>query len=453
MRHPRAGTPHRGPRELVDPAVVRARVLLTGLFGLNGLMYASQLARLPSIRDALEVSPAQLGLMLLAASVGSLGTILVAGAIVTRFGARAALTAAALGFLASYVLLGLGTHLAHVPLVLAGFLLSGASFAVGNVPLNVESSRIERRYGRTILPQFHAAFSIGAVVGSLLGAGAAGLGMTVLTQFLLVAAVCTGVRLWSIPSVVLDRSADEIAAAELAVSGARALPAAATGDESAEPTVQEIAGPPVSRFRAALGSWTERRTLLIGLIVFAAALSEGSAYDWLSIAVVDGFAQTEAVGGVAFGLFVGAMTAMRLAGTRLIDRYGGVTVLRLSGVVSVVGLLLFGFAPRFEVAAAGIVLWGFGAALAIPIGIAAVSEEPLKAAGRVAVVSAFSSIASLAAPPLLGFAAEHVGIRHALVLIVVGMVISVTLSRQVAPTRTATVADEARGRAPEEVPA
>lgn len=81
-------------------------------------------------------------------------------------------------------------------------------------------------------------------------------------------------------------------------------------------------------------------------------------------------------------------------------------------------------------------LWGFGAALAVPVGIAAASDEPLRAASRVSVVSAFASMASLAAPPLLGLAAEAMGARHALVLIVAAMVLSVLLARQVTPLRT-----------------
>ncbi len=105
-------------------------------------------------------------------------------------------------------------------------------------------------------------------------------------------------------------------------------------------------------------------------------------------------------------------------------------VLRVSGVASIVGLALFGAAPSFVLAVVGVALWGAGAALAYPIGIAAASDDPLKAPSRVSVVSAFSSTASIAAPPLLGFAAEHLTTRYALTLIVVGLVVSVLLSAQ-----------------------
>jgi MFS family permease len=192
------------------------------------------------------------------------------------------------------------------------------------------------------------------------------------------------------------------------------------------------------RIGSALGAWREPRTLLVGVVVLAAAFSEGAANNWLSLAVVDGFTTSESVGGAVLGLFVASMTAVRLLGTRLLDRFGRVAVLRASGATSTVGLLTFGFAPSLPLAGVGVVLWGLGAALAVPVGIAAASDDPTRAAGRVAVVSAFASMASLVAPPVLGLAAEHVGARHALVLIVAAMLTSVAVSRTVAPQASGT---------------
>jgi len=107
-------------------------------------------------------------------------------------------------------------------------------------------------------------------------------------------------------------------------------------------------------------------------------------------------------------------------------------VLRASGVVSMVGLLLFGFGPTLAVSAVGVVLWGFGAALAVPVGIAAASDDPLKAAARVSVVSAFASMSSLVAPPVVGLLAESIGARQTLTGITVFVVLSILLSKHVA---------------------
>ncbi|MFD6091748.1 MFS transporter [Oerskovia sp. NPDC060338] len=410
-------------RPALDPGLSRARWSLLGIFLLNGITMSSWLARIPSVRDALGMTPKGLGFVLLAGAVGALLTVTLAGPIVNRFGGRAAMLASTGFFAAALVLLGVGPATGSVPLLAAGIFLNGVAFSLGNVPMNVESASVERRTGRTILPQFHAAFSIGAVLGSLVGAACAAGDVPVLAQFVGTAVVATVWRLASIPMFIHDTLPRPRVEGRLGDAGPDGVEAAA----ALHPRSRRV------RLGAALGAWREPRTLLIGLVIMAAALSEGSANDWLSLAVVDGFDQTEAVGAVVFGAFVGAMTVMRLLGTRLIDRYGRVAVLRVSGVASIGGLLLFGFAPNLALAGVGVVAWGLGAALAVPIGIAAASDEPMQAASRVSVVSAFSSMASLAAPPLLGIAAEAMGARHALVLIVVAMVVSVLLSKKVAP--------------------
>ncbi|MBN0042472.1 MFS transporter [Cellulosimicrobium cellulans] len=420
---------------LSDPrALARARWVLLGVFALNGVMMSSWLARIPSVRDALGLTPADLGVVLLAGAVGALLTVTAAGPFVTRFGGRVAFGVSALLFGVAFLLLGLGPATGSVPLLAAGIFVNGMAFSLGNVPMNVESAGIERRVGRTILPQFHAAFSVGAVVGSLIGAACAHAQVPVVVQFVATGAVALVWRLAAIPATVHDTLPSRTPAPAEAPAPVEALGDAVVDVETAG--LRARLARRGARLGAALSAWREPRTLLIGLVILSAALSEGSANDWLSLAVVDGFAQTEAVGAVVFGTFVAAMTVMRLAGTRLIDRFGRVTVLRASGVASIAGLLLFGFAPTLQLAGVGVVLWGFGAALAVPVGIAAASDEPLRAAGRVSVVSAFSSMASLAAPPLLGLAAEAMGARHALVLIVAAMVLSVLLARQVAPLGT-----------------
>lgn len=389
--------------------VTAARWYLMSLFALLGIMMSSWLSRLPSIRKSLGIAESELGVVLLVGAVGSLLMVTAAGPILQRFGSRRTMSAATVGFVTAMTLLAIGVGISSLPLVCAGIFLNGMSFALNNVPFNVESAQIERAVGRTIIPQFHACFSIGALLGTLLGAAASWGGVSVPVQFGISAGVLLVWRLLAIPHVTL-------------VEHVTARP---------EPTDRDVEFlRPRRRLGASLAGWREKRTLLLGLVIMAASLSEGAANDWLSISVVDDFGRTEATGAIVFGVFVGSMTVVRLGGTGLIDRYGRVPVLRVSGVASIVGLALFGAAPSFVLAVVGVALWGAGAALAYPIGIAAASDDPLKAPSRVSVVSAFSSTASIAAPPLLGFAAEHLTTRYALTLIVVGLVVSVLLSAQ-----------------------
>jgi len=168
-------------------------------------------------------------------------------------------------------------------------------------------------------------------------------------------------------------------------------------------------------------------------VVLAAALTEGAANDWVSLAVVDGFGTEHVTGAVAFGLFVSAMTAMRLFGTPLLDRFGRVAVLRLCAGLAGVGLLVFGLADQLWLALLGVVVWGAGAALGFPVGMSAAADDPLRAAQRVAVVSTIGYSAFLAGPPLLGLLAEHVGYRHALLVILVPVALGLLVTGAARP--------------------
>lgn len=416
------------------PAVARARLLLIGLFALAGFAFASWLARIPTVRDLLGLSTGDLGLLLLVGSLGSLLTVTAAGALVQRLGSRRVLLVSTAVLAAALVLLGVGPTVGSRALLAAGIFLNGVAVALGNVAINVESARIERAMRRTVIPQFHAAFSVGAVLGSGAGALASATGVPVGVQLPLTAVLVVVWRLASLRGVVLPASTTETAGRAAAARPAPARPRRAR------------------RLGTALDAWREPRTLLVGVVVLAAAFSEGAANNWLSLAVVDGFARSESVGGAVLGLFVASMTVVRLLGTRVIDRWGRVAVLRVSGVSSIVGLLTFGLAPAFAVATAGVVLWGVGAALAVPLGIAAASDDPVRAAGRVAVVSAFASMASLVAPPVLGLAAEHVGARLALVLIVAAMLVSVLVAPAVAAVHERAADVPTQRPAPDDLP-
>lgn len=443
MRTSSSGTPSTptSAPQVVDPQVERARVGLLILFGLMGLSFTSWLGRYPSVREALDLTTSEFGVVLLAGAIGSLIFVTLAGAFVERFGGRTILTIAAVGIALAFFLEGLGPTIGDVRVLALGVFLNGAFVALTNVPQNVETAAVERRIGRSILSHFHAAYSIGAVLGALIGSACAAFDVPLLAQLSVTACVTLVVRLYLIPRVILDTELDDDTKWD------RADHARRTRVHKAEVKAGVIAasGPTgfaaymrsrAAAFGSALGAWREPRTLLIGLIIFAASLSEGSANNWLSIAVVDGFGKEEAIGSLTLGLFLAAMTIVRIVGPKLIDTHGRVAILRVSAGASIVGLLLFGLSPNIILAMVGVVLWGMGAALAVPIVISGASDDPLRAAARVSVVSAFASIASLAAPPVLGFIAEHTGARIALTLIAVFMTISFAVSKNVAPLPT-----------------
>ena len=116
---------------------------------------------------------------------------------------------------------------------------------------------------------------------------------------------------------------------------------------------------------------------------------------------------------MAFATFLTFMTAGRMLGTGLLDRYGRVAVLRVLFAAAVLGcgLVVFG---STSVAFVGAACWGVGASLGFPVGMSAAADDPERAALRLSVVATIGYLSFLSGPPLLGFLGDHFGVLRAL---------------------------------------
>lgn len=381
-------------------------------FALFGLIQVSWMSRMPSIRDALDLTSLQLGSLLIIGGLGSLIGALTVGGIIARFGSRNVLIAGIVGNVVGFGLDATGLLGFGLGFFIAGMAINGVCGALVNVPININAAAVEQRLGKAVLPQFHAAFSIGAALGALVAASFALAGAHVATQIVIVTAVVTLLR------ALLVAPSMRLAPLSSVTTATGSVDAESTGDRTR------------NAVRSALGAWLEPRTLLLGVVLLAASLAEGAATTWISLAVADGFGSAEATGAMAYGTFVGAMTVFRFVGTGLIDRFGRVAVLRGSGLSSLAGLLLFVLGSDLAVAWIGLVLWGCGTALGNPIAISAASDDPERAGQRVSVVTSFSTISSLAAPPLLGLLADEVGARSALLAVGAAIILSLAVAGQ-----------------------
>ena len=350
-------------------------------FFLNGLCFASWVSRIPELRSGFDLTNARLGLVLLAIALGSLVALPTTGASIARFGTVRVVRAGALAATTGLAIAALALGEA-LPVTVAGLFLYGLGIGVWDVAMNVEGAEVERHLTRTIMPRFHAGFSLGTVVGALLGAG-------------LVALDIPG--RWHLIAIAL------VALAAAWTTSVAFLPIATRAD--------------TDRPRSAARAWLEPRTLLIGVMVLALAMTEGTANDWLAVALVDGYDVSPSVGVAGFALFVAAMTLTRFVGTSLLDRFGRTTVLWGTIATAGVGVVLIVVGSHPAVVVVGILLWGAGASLGFPVGMSAAADDPAHAAARVSVVSTIGYAAFLAGPPLLGFVGDEIGTLNALLVV------------------------------------
>lgn len=410
-------------------AVQAATWAVFAVFFLNGFNFASWASRLPAVRDALGLSEGSMGFLLLFAAVGSLLALPLAGMVVQRLGASRAVLLFAAVNTAGLLVAVTGVAQGSVDVVRAGLFLFGIGTGVWDAAMNIEGAAVEQRLGRAIMPRFHAGFSFGTMAGAGVGALAALGGVPVQWHLAVAVAASLLAVLWCVRSFLP-------AGAVRAQAGTAASGRGPGDDAAGEDPATAVHG--AGGAHSALAAWKEPRTLLIGLVVLAAALTEGAANDWVGLAVVDGFGTSDAMGAVTLGIFLTAMTGMRLLGTGLLDRYGRVAVLRISAGLAFVGLLVFTLVPSLWLALVGVVLWGMGAALGFPVGMSAASDDPAHAAVRVSVVSTIGYSAFFVGPPLIGFLAEHIGgYRPALLVIAVPLVIGLLVVNAARPLPTA----------------
>ncbi|WP_158566262.1 MFS transporter [Micromonospora craterilacus] len=345
----------------------------------SGFAFATWAARIPSVKSQLQLSPRQLGLLLLALPIGSIISLLTAGPFVAHTSPRRAVAVASLASAAGLCLSGIGAQGAFTVTAM-GLALLGLGTGIWDVAMNVEAAAVEQRAGTSMMSRFHASLSGGTVIGAGLAAACAALHIPVVVHLGVVAALI---------------------AIAVPLSTRRYL-ATDTRPSTHHPT------------RDALRAWTEPRTLALGIFVLSMAFSEGTGNDWLASAMIEGHHTSVAAGSLSFAIFVAAMTIGRWFGPPLVDRYGPRLVTRASAVLAMSGLAVTIFGPHQAFALVGVITWGLGTAMGFPLGISAAADDPSRAAIRVGVVSSIGYTAFLAGPPLLGFLAEHVGILRSL---------------------------------------
>lgn len=365
--------------------LIAARNGVFGVFAASGFTFSTLASRLPDIAHRLELSPGEMGNTLLFVAGGSVLGLPSAGWLITRWGAKRTVRATSMLALVALVIAGFAVDwIGSVWLLRIALIPLGFGIGAWDVAMNHEGAVVEQGLGRTVMPWYHAMFSGATVVAALLGSLLTWLTVPVWGHVLGIA-IGAGVAVWLGTAAFLPIGDD--------------LP----GEEEVE--------------NATTGSaWLEPRTLLIGLVVLVAAFTEGTANDWIAIAMTSGHKLPAWAGVLGFATFLGFMTVGRIFGAKLLDTYGRVPVLRVLFGFAIAGSLLVVFGGS-ALAFFGAALWGIGASLGFPVGMSAASDDPTRAAKRLSVVSTIGYLAFLAGPPVLGHVGDAVGVLKALLIV------------------------------------
>ena len=376
-----------------------SRVAIIVVFAVFGLSISTWAVHIPSVQQRTGVSAGTLGSLLLMHGAGALIGMQACGPLINRFGsARISL----LGAAAMATTLALPLNAPSPALLGGALLIFGGATGITDVAMNARAVAVEQQVGKPIMSAIHAIFSVGSVIGSLIGAA-------------------TLAAAWSLPSTTA------------VMCGACLLLVACTAPNLYAVKADPKTGVGVSPGAApAEPSSRRRRLVMLGALAFLLLLAEGWAMDWSSLHAQERLGVSNALGALVFGAFVTAMTVGRFTADVVSARKGAVWVVRYGGVAAVVGLGIVVASPALPLTMVGWVVFGLGLSGTLP--------QVFSAAGNVAGATGtdFSRVvgcgyvALLAGPAVIGWLSELVTLNLALLLPLVAVAAAALGARAVA---------------------
>ncbi|MFJ8074190.1 MFS transporter [Streptomyces sp. NPDC096176] len=363
-----------------DPAPTspsRLRIALTVFFALDGFLFAGWVVRIPAIKQQTGSSASDLGLALLGVSAGAVVTMTLTGRLCRRFGSHPVTVASAVLLALSMALPPLTHSALALGLVLLVF---GAAYGGINVAMNSAAVDLVSAMRRPVMPSFHAAFSLGGMLGAGLGGLVAG-GLSAAAHLLALTGI--GLLVTAVAGPVLLRHR-----------------APSTGTTRARTAPRRIEGR------------TRRLVLLFGVIALCTAYGEGAMADWSALHLEQDLHAHPGLAALGYSLFALTMTVGRLSGTALLERLGQTPTLVIGGATAAAGMLIGALAPSVWAALAGFAVAGLGLANIFPVAVGRAGE--LAGPGGVAAASTLGYGGMLLGPPAIGFLADWFSLPVAL---------------------------------------
>ncbi|MCB2378644.1 MFS transporter [Hymenobacter sp. BT635] len=383
----------------------RARWAVTLIFFLHGLLFANWAARLPELEHRYGIVHRELGQVLFCNAVGAWCAMPLAGWLLPRLGSRRLTTIGALlfcGFIPGLALLhGIGE-------LMVLFLVLGAATGLLDVAMNSQAILVENQRRQPVMSSFHAAFSLGGMLGAGAGALAAHYSLSFATHLL---------------------SFSAVAVALVLVAAAALLP-----EENLHP---DDAAPDEARsgFR-----WPSRTVVALGVVAFCCMLGEGAMADWSTIYLVQDTQASPALAPLGYAAFSLSMAAGRLCGDWLGVQVGQRRLIVCGGLLALAGLLSLLVLPLTTVGIGGLFLIGLGLSTIIPTVFSATGQQHNMAPGTaLSVVSTIGYGGFLLGPPVIGWLADVLTLRLALGIVagLFGVLIAVGLTLPAAKRQTA----------------
>ncbi|MFC9236315.1 MFS transporter [Streptomyces decoyicus] len=351
----------------MDRYLRAGRLATFAYFTLNGFLMGMWIVHIPGIEHRAGISHALLGWLLLLLGAGAFAGMQATGPLTDRFGSRTVVPLSAALCSTAVVLPGLA---ANAWTLGAALLVLGVGNGCLDVSMNAHAVQVEQGYRRPVMSAFHAAFSLGGVLASLVGAGTLSWNWSPVTTLGAVALV--GLLVTGLASPALLR------------------PAARRPVDAAAPVVNAPRKTPPHIWALA--------TLALMIM-----LSEGVANDWSALHLRNVLDAPAATAALAYGAFATTMTLGRLLADRVAARFGPVAILRHGASIAALGLSAAALSPWIPLALIGWAVFGAGLSGCVPQLFSAAGHSDQGAAGtNVSRVAGLGYLGMLAGPAVIG---------------------------------------------------
>ncbi|MFE3874584.1 MFS transporter [Kitasatospora sp. NPDC059146] len=383
---------------VLPPGLRAGRAALAVSFLLQGTTFALLVTCIPEIQHRYGLSDGLLPVFLAAVPILAGAGSILSEQLVKRTGARAVLRVVQPAVCLSLAGAGLGDTLWQLALALGAFgLLVGALDA----SMNMLGVGLQHRYGRSIMIGFHAAFSLGGI----LGAAVAGLGSH-----------------YDLGLPVLFGTAAAVVAPLAVLTGTRFAGPAELGD-----AVREAA-------EAAARTIPWRPLLPLCLAMAFAYIADASVSNYSVKYLTDGLGSREDLAKLSYLGYMVAMLLGRVLGDRAVQRFGAVAVVRSGAALAALGFGLAALAPTAWAGIAAFTVLGFGICAIIPQVFAAGGRLfPADSDAAVARLNLFNYVGFLIGSPLVGAIADAGSYRWALLAPMLLVLAVLPLAERFAP--------------------
>jgi len=362
--------------------IVKNRFSIGILFLLCGLNFATWATRIPDFKDFLSLSDSALGTILMGLPLGSLVSLPLAGWLISLFNSRIICIVAVLLYIIIIPVIGLSNS---SYMLFACLFLFGMAGDILNIAMNTQVVALEAKMNKIIMSSFHAVFSIGLMLGSIIGGYLSRHGYDFQTHFNIIAFV----NLLIIPIFVPNLLHGEL------------------NEKNKE-------SPTTSFWN--LGSYLT----ILALVAFCGMLCEGAMADWITLYFKENVTNSFYANTIGFSAFALAMVIGRLSGDYVSHKFGVKNVLMLNGILISLGMVINLFIPQIEIKIIGCFLTGLGISTIVPLIYSeAGNQKNIAPSIAIAGVSTIAYIGFLIGPVVIGYIADYFDLQKAMSLLII----------------------------------